>query len=102
MNRRIQSVVWESHCIRTAISKILFAHAEALLVDMKVFEYLLRSKKYTDNLKRLLWTKLILLLNGVWDIWFSQYSSFIKNESCGYLQDSCIHTGNTYSVLRPV
>ena len=51
MNRRIQCVVWEGHCIRTAISKIIFALAEALLEDMKVFEYLLKSKKYTDNLK---------------------------------------------------
>jgi hypothetical protein len=38
--------VWESHicvyiCVRTPISKIIFAHAEALLEDMKVFEYLL-------------------------------------------------------------
>jgi hypothetical protein len=33
-NRRIQCVIWESHCIRTAISKIVFAHAEALLEDI--------------------------------------------------------------------
>jgi hypothetical protein len=36
---------------KLSISKIIFAHAEALLEDMKVFEYLLKSKKYTDNLK---------------------------------------------------
>ena len=32
-------------CIQTTISKIILAHAEALLEDMKVFEYLLKSKK---------------------------------------------------------
>ena len=31
-------------------SKIIFAHAEALLEDKKVFQYLLKSKKYKDNL----------------------------------------------------
>ena len=31
-------------------SKIIFAHAEALLKDKKVFQYLLKSKKYKDNL----------------------------------------------------
>ena len=45
MNRRIQCIVWESHicviCVRTPISKIIFAHAEALLEDMEVFQYLL-------------------------------------------------------------
>jgi hypothetical protein len=32
-------------------SKAIFAHAEASLEDMKIFEYLVKSKKYTDNLK---------------------------------------------------
>ena len=32
-------------------SKIIFAHAEALLEDKKVFQHLLKSKKYKDNLK---------------------------------------------------
>ena len=31
-------------------SKIIFAHGEALLKDKKVFQYLLKSKKYKDNL----------------------------------------------------
>ena len=36
-------------------SKIIFAHAEALLEDKKVFQYLLKSKKYKDNLCVCVW-----------------------------------------------
>jgi hypothetical protein len=51
-----------------SISKIIFAHAEALLEDKKVFEYLLKSKKYTANLNCCGRSSSCLILNGEWDI----------------------------------
>ena len=40
----------EPLCMENDSSKIIFAHAEALLKDKRVFQYLLKSRKYKDNL----------------------------------------------------
>ena len=44
------SLIREPLCMDNDSSKIIFAHAEAILEDKKVFQYLLKSKKYKDNL----------------------------------------------------
>jgi hypothetical protein len=81
-------------------SKTIFAHAEALLEDMNIFEYLLKSKKYTDNLKAIVVEEacLVRLLNGEWDI-FDCFSIFFPSLKMLWLY-TCMD--NIYSVLRPV
>jgi hypothetical protein len=86
MNRRIQCIVWESHCVRTAISKIIFAIIDEIYIQFK-----------SDCCGR----SPILLLNGEWDIFgcFSIFFPSLKMLSNGYLYKT-VHMQTTHILFN--